>query len=99
MDQDKNTRKEYRRCKLKKFPQSFTFRGKTYTIEEKHKKYLKMPINPIFIVLDDHLTPIPVDTYANVIKMNNRKQQMMFSKMISKMHAKDKENRTLVVSA
>ena len=99
MDQDKSTTSVYRRCKLKKFPQIFTFKGNKYIIEEKHKKYLKMPINPIFITLDDNLTPIPVDPYANVVKMKDKNHQLAFSKMLSKMNPKEKENRTLSVSS
>jgi hypothetical protein len=99
MDQDKSTKSAYRRCKLKKFPQIFTFKGNKYVIEEKHKKYLKMPVNPVFIQLDDYLTPIPVDMYANVVKIKDKNQQLAFSKMLSRMNPKEKENRTLSVSS
>lgn len=98
MDEDKSKKAAYRRCKLKKFPQVFTYKGNKYTIESKHEKYLKMPINPIFITVDDHLVPLPVDAYANVVKIKNKKKQQMFSKMISNMSPKEKDNRTLAIS-
>ena len=98
MDGDESKKAAYRRCKLKKFPQIFTFKGNKYIIEAKHEKYLKMPVNPIFITMDNHLTPLPLDSYANVIKLKNKKQQQMFSKILSQMNPKEKESRTLSLS-
>jgi hypothetical protein len=98
MDGDKSKKPAYRRCKLKKFPQKFTFGGKTYIIESKHEKYLKMPINALFVTVDDHLTPLPVDSYANVVKIKDKKKQKMFSNMITKMNPKEKDSRTLALS-
>ena len=98
MDKDKSKKAVYRRCKLKKFPQIFTYKGNKYIIESKHEKYLKMPINALFVTVDDHLIPLPVDTYANVVKIKNKKKQQMFSRMISNMNPKEKDNRTLALS-
>jgi len=95
MSTEEKKKSAYRRCKLKKFPQTFTYKGNNYTIESKHEKYLKMPINPVFVTVNDTLVPLPLDNYANVVKMKTKKQQQMFSKMISVMTPKDKENRTL----
>jgi hypothetical protein len=84
MENDKSKKATYRRCK--------------YIIESSHEKYLKMPINAIFVTVDDHLVPLPVDNYANVVKIKNKKKQQMFSNMISNMNPKDKEKRTLALS-
>ncbi|MBN2532086.1 MAG: hypothetical protein JXB88_04295 [Spirochaetales bacterium] len=98
MDEANSKNAAYRRCKLKKFPQLFTFKGNTYVIESKHEKYLKMPINALFVSVDDHLVPLPVDSYANVVKIKDKKKQQMFSKTILNMSPREKDNRTLALS-
>jgi hypothetical protein len=85
--------RKYAGCLIKNFPRTFQYGGKNYEITEDKKKYFNNVMNTIFLENFEH--PLPVNQYGNVIRKMNKKVAQSFSRQLSRIGAKERENRTL----